>query len=361
MASTNPAIDEDDFAEACLDAARDSGTNAYYLIAVAFVESGIQNIPSLSSNSTAFGPFQITDETWQTLAGGLGLTDADRIDPLMQPAVAAVIAANGTNALMQILPDNRLPTAQELYFVHLFGQHGATVILGNNPTTSIRDALLQVFAGPNAQDKADAVISANKSVMTDAQGQPVTIAELLAAVGTRLDQGLTKAAAMIAHAEPSLAAGGSAPGLPPPNNAAVPWMNVADQELAAGINSNSPRIADYFTATTDNPAPAGSAWCAAFTAFCVFNCGDPARHKVESARAADWLNVGTQLNGPQYGAVAVFEPLVAGTSGHVGFVQSWAQDTLQVIGGDQRVPGGGPNVVSVATFKMTEVRGWRMP
>ena len=354
MLSVNPAIDEDDFTQACLNAARDFGTNAYYLIAVAFVESGIRNIPSPSSS--AFGPFQILDQTWQAFMGDpdLGLTDSDRFDPLMQPAVAAKIAVNGTTALMQVLPDHRLPNAQELYFVHLFGQHGATVILANDGATSIKDALLQVFAGPNADNSADAVIAANKPLMTDAAGQPVTIAGLLAAVGARLDQGLAKAAELIGKVEPDLAAGPAAGG----DDAAVPWMTVAKHELAAGINDNSPQVAQYFTATPLNPKPPGHvAWCAAFTAFCVFQ----ARHNVESARAEDWLNVGTKLNGPQYGAVAVLEPLVAGSSGHVGFVQSWNQDTLQLLGGNQTPQGGGPSEVSVKAFKMTEVRGWRMP
>jgi len=356
MLSRDPAIDQDAFAQSCLNAARDFGTNAHYLIAVADVESGIKNVPAPSG--TAFGPFQITDSTWNQFMGSVALTPDDRFDPFMQPAVAAKIAVDGTTALRAVLPDNRLPTSQELYFAHLFGQHGAVVILSGDRFRSIRDALLEVYAGPNAQNTADSIIAANKPLMVDATGQPLTIDALLQAVGRRLDQGLATAVTLINNVEPTLFSGPTTPIAA----GAAPWMTVAQQELANGVVEGNPRIREYFAATTLNPVPPGHvAWCAAFVSFCIFNCGDPTKRRLESARAEDWLNVGTTLEGPQYGAVAVLEPLVAGSSGHVGFVESWNADTLELLAGNQPPRAGAAHAVCIQQFKMTTVRGWRMP
>jgi uncharacterized protein (TIGR02594 family) len=357
MLSTASTIDQNTFAQCCLNAARDAGTNAHYLIAVAYVESGIKNVPA--PGSTGFGPFQIMEQTWSMYMGGLGLTPNDRFNPYMQPGVAAKIAADGTTALRAVLPDNRLPTAQELYFVHLFGQHGATVILGSGSNRSIKDALLQVYAGPNAENNVDTIIAANKPLMTDANGQPLIIDALLQAVGQRLDQGLATAVTVINNVEPDLFSGPTAPAAA---GAAVPWMTVAKQELASGVVEGNPRIKQYFIATTLNPVPPGHvAWCAAFVAYCIYNCGDPGKRKPESARAEEWLKIGTGLGGPGYGSVAVLEPLVAGSSGHVGFVVSWNADTLQLLAGNQPPPGGAAHAVCIREFKMTQVRGWRMP
>lgn len=359
MPAINPTIDKNAFAQSCIDAAEVFGTDASYLIAVAYVESGIQNIAA--PGSTAFGPFQILAETWAAYMGDpdLGYSADDRFDPMMQPGVAAKIAADGVAALSAAWADHRVPTAQELYFVHLFGEHGAVVILGGSYGQSIRDALLQVYAGPNAANSADRVIAANKSLMTDATGQPLTINALLQAVGKRLDEGLAIALPLINAVDPDIYAGPAAP--PAGAGASVPWMSVANQELAANVVDGSARVREYFTATTLGPVPPGHvAWCAAFVSFCRYTCGDNARHILGSARAADWLNVGTKVPGPAYGAVAVLEPLVAGSSGHVGFVVKWAADTFTLLAGNQHPTGGGPDEVCTKDFKISLVRGWRM-
>ena len=137
-------------------------------------------------------------------------------------------------------------------------------------------------------------------------------------------------------------------------------MPVAKQELANDVVDGSPRVAQYFTATTLNPVPPGHvAWCAAFVSFCRYTCGDPARHILGSAEAAAWLNIGTRLPGPAYGAVAVLQPLVAGSSGHVGFVVSWTADQITLLAGNQQPAGGGPDEVCTKDFKISLVRGWR--
>jgi uncharacterized protein (TIGR02594 family) len=371
MPAIDPVIDKNMFAVNCIDAARTFGTDPIYLLAVAYVESGIQNIGT--TGSTAFGPFQILAETWASYMNDpdLMLTTEQRYIPYMQPGVAAKIAAEGSAALSATWQDNRVPTAQELYFVHLFGKSGACIILGGNYGRSIRDALLQVYAGPKASDQADQVIAANKSLMTDPTGQPLVISALLAAVGVRLDAGIAVALPLINAVAPDLYAGPppanppagapAPPNAPAANDATTPWMTVAKQELANHVVDGTARVAQYFTATTMGPLPPGHvAWCAAFVAFCKYTSGIAALHQPGSARAADWLNVGAKLPGPAYGAIAVLEPLAAGSSGHTGFVVSWTADKFQLLAGNQHPTGGGPDEVCIAEFNRSLVRGWRM-
>src|SRR5262249_25418805 len=161
---------------------------------------------------------------------------------------------------------------QELYISHFLGQHGAVVILGGNNTRSIRDALLEVYAGPNAQNTTDSIIAANKPLMMDAAGQPLTINALLQAVGQRLAEGRGTAVTLINHVEPTLFSGPTDPAVA---GAPVPWMTVAQQELASGVVEGNPRIREYFNTTTLQLPPGHVAWCAAFVSFCIFNCGDP--------------------------------------------------------------------------------------
>jgi hypothetical protein len=73
-----------------------------------------------------------------------------------------------------------------------------------------------------------------------------------------------------------------------------------------------------------------------------------------SARAADWLNNGKGLEGPQYGAIVVTVPLAKGASGHVGFAHSWDGTHVNVLGGNQG------DAVKIAKFPLRVVRSWRM-
>lgn len=190
-AGIDPNIDLIDFTNACLEAGRLNDINAFYLVAVAQIESGIKNIPA--AGSSGFGPFQILAETWSEFKDRLDLTDDDRFDPFAQPFVAAKIAADGTKALLSVLPSNRRPTPYELYFSHLFGVRGSKVILGGSSTRSIRDALIEVHAAnPDPGARADAVIKANKSLLASGD-TPRSVGGVLNEVTTRMDEAFAKA------------------------------------------------------------------------------------------------------------------------------------------------------------------------
>jgi hypothetical protein len=190
LMAPDPNIDLQQFIDACQAAAFEYDVDTYYLVAVAGIESsGIRNIPA-SGDSQAFGPFQITPETWATYMAADGFNAADREDPIAQPFIAAHIAADGVKALTAVLPNNRPPSSSELYFCHLFGKDGAAVILGLPTTTKIRDALIKVYAqDPNPAARADKVIAANNSLLTVGDG---TTAAVLAEVDKRLAAELKK-------------------------------------------------------------------------------------------------------------------------------------------------------------------------
>jgi hypothetical protein len=184
----NPDIDRDDFIEACVQAAVRWDVNAYYMVAIAQIESEIRNVGTTGSD--AFGPFQIKEATWEDFRGESGFSAAHRFDPFKQPFVAGNIAARGIKALRPVLPGERMPTDAELYLTHLFGQRGATVILSGGRNDSIETALNRVF--PTNPGLVADILKANSSLLTEqesaggASRRPRTVAGVLSEVDRRL-------------------------------------------------------------------------------------------------------------------------------------------------------------------------------
>lgn len=190
----DPVINKTRFIGACLDGAFDFKTNAAYLLAVAEIESKTKNIPA--KTSSAVGPFQILSETWEQyrVDPKINLSPPDRYDPYLQPEVAAKIAADGTSALAQILPNQVNPTPPELYFSHLFGVSGASKILNaQNRTGDIQQALLRVYANDaDPAARAAKIIAANKGRLAP-NGAPLAVEEIIKAVGKDLADALAAA------------------------------------------------------------------------------------------------------------------------------------------------------------------------
>src|SRR5262249_10675682 len=148
------------------------------------------------------------------------------------------------------------------------------------------------------------------------------VTDLLAEIAHRMTPGFTEAASL---AEKLGLAIGKMPGEP---DGEPPWLTKAREQLAMNIEQgtpskpSNPEIEKYFSATTHGPAKDDVAWCAAFVAWCMANCGNAkvitANRK--SARAADWLTWGFSVGKPTTGAVAVLHPQSSDSSGHVGFV-----------------------------------------
>ena len=136
-------------------------------------------------------------------------------------------------------------------------------------------------------------------------------------------------------------------------------MVKAKEELAKDIhefkNGSNPEIEKYFVDTTLGRQPDDVSWCAAFVSWCIKESNGNRSPVVFSARAADWLNNGKGLEGPQYGAIVVTRPLAAGSSGHVGFVVGVGWDSCHAFSAGIRAMRFAPR-----NFKIDVVRGWRM-
>jgi uncharacterized protein (TIGR02594 family) len=357
-ANLDETIDRSELAEFCLDAARDYGTSAHYLVALAHLESGIRNVAAPAGS--AFGPFQITQAAWEDYAfePDVSLTDDDRFDPMSQPRVAAKIAATAMERLQRVLPEGRWPSHAELYCAHFFGVRGAEIVLGagRDRGRSVREALLEVYrAAADPAARVEAVIAGNPGILQSG-GRTATVAEALEAIERKLEPGLELAADLINQLEPDL----FAVPVVPAREASAPWMEIAKAEIGvqeiAGAASN-PRIDRYFRETGLAKPNDETAWCAIFLSWCIKTATGKALPY--SALARDWLRIGTRLPGPAYGAIAVTHPLAAGSSGHVAFVVKEDASRVFLLGGNQTPPGGGPGAVCITTFKKTAIREYR--
>ncbi|GIL02983.1 MAG: hypothetical protein BroJett030_28820 [Alphaproteobacteria bacterium] len=190
-------IDLDLFAQTCVDAARLVGVNSLYLIALAEVESGIRNVGTSIGSGTAFGPFQITQSTWngyrQKPELGIDWGEQDRFDPMAQCDVAALIAAEAAVALATIPGVGPQPNAIQLYFAHLLGLPAARAALSAAPGTSILAVLTEVYAGkPDPAGFAGQIIANNPGLLSTG-GNPNTVQQCSDAIDERFRPAFAKA------------------------------------------------------------------------------------------------------------------------------------------------------------------------
>lgn len=351
------------FTASCITAAMGQ-TSAHYLIALAHIESGIKNISS--NSSSAFGPFQFLESTWNDYVHaepGMALYDVDILDPLKQPDVAAKAAASGADTISRAI--RRKPTYAETYFAHLFGRTGGSIILRSKPETLIKDTISSAYSD---QGRVAQIIEKNKSLL-QANGENTNLRQVIDEIARRLDEGFDRAQLLIENFLQSNA--GAPDEVKPPvevhpvgQDQLVPWMARAKAEIGvseySGARSN-PRVEAYFRATRLGTRADDVAWCAAFVSWCIANCGSEtiARQSLRSATAADWLGFGTDQSNPSYGTIVILKPLVKKSTGHVGFLTKIDNRSVTVLAGNQ----GNPDQVCEKTFPLASVqeRGFRRP
>ena len=337
----------EDFAQACLDAAAQYGTNAHLLIALADAETSLTN--NTSPNGLYFGPYAISESEWKAVnvPAETGFGDEGRFNPIAQAAIAARFIVQLTQEAQENLPEKRLPSSEELCLARVFGSKLLSVLLDQaNQIKTCRDVLV-----PMPADEVDAIFARRPGLFT----ANIALKNLRAAIEARLSTGFENAADLIGKIDPDLSVG-------PPQTADdvsdVPWMVKAKEELAKGIrefkDGSNKEIEKYFMDTTLGLQRDDVSWCAAFVSWCIKESNGARSPVTYSARAADWMKNGKGLEGPQYGAVAVTKPLAAGASGHVGFVTAWDGTHVTLLGGNQG------DAVCEHNFKIDVVRGWRM-
>ena len=158
----------------------------------------------------------------------------------------------------------------------------------------------------------------------------------------------------------------------------TPWITIARKERDAGVaeyagtNANNPRILEYISTfgylsgiEYGNSGKKMSevdetAWCACFVNWCLTKAG---KGKGPSARAKDWLNYGTALSEPKFGAICVVyhqpnsgNASTTSSGNHVAFYTGGNNSNLTLLGGNQG------NKVSEKNYgAYWTVQGYRWP
>ena len=132
------------------------------------------------------------------------------------------------------------------------------------------------------------------------------------------------------------------------------WMDIAWQQVGTaevpGAAAN-PQILDYFREvghpeiTSDE-----TAWCAAGAGYCLSKAGVPLDRipQHERLRAFAYLALGTPIDAPRVGCLAIWEH-------HVGFVAGFTDTHIQLLGANQA------DAFNVTAFKRASVIGYRWP
>lgn len=223
------------------------------------------------------------------------------------------------------------------------------------------------YAPPSENDSAGyaAFVSAQTGIDRAAAIASLTVIQLRAiAKAIRTMEGWTvgSEAQSAPNSVLSPTAGGGAKGITGTEASRQEWMQVAldqaalpEHERSAWLDpGENPRILNYFRVAAGWFDAAGgdeTDWCAAFVNFCLLTSGHLGTEH-PGARSFFWNRAGrfVALPGPTPGAIAVRryppfdDPDWATGHGHVGFVTSFTDSHVTLLGGNQ------DNTVKTATY-----------
>jgi uncharacterized protein (TIGR02594 family) len=331
--------------------ARHYETDRNYLIAWAFLDTN--NLQELGQPGDGkIGPFQFSAEEWDAAIKGpakvLNLSAMQRRGWRDQILVAVFVLKDCVERLQAAL-GGEMPTRLEVYFAQKFGL-GAEEVLKPPATDRCRD---RIKNAPAAGTFAAALANSDK-----------TIQEALDDLRGPLEGGF-KAAYTLIDTQPPEIRFFDESDLPPAAGDSAPWLKVATDEMNRGVtrdanDKNTADIQAYFKVTGTPDPDLHEAWCAAFVSFCMKNSGVA---EVESsmksvsplAMATSWKYWGKPAPVPHpIGCVVVLKPVDG--HGHVGFLWEGSnQQTIQLLGGNQKKRGEDHNHVGVVPFSADRV------
>ncbi|MBZ9814756.1 hypothetical protein [Mesorhizobium sp. CA7] len=333
---------------------------ADFIIARALFETGMANVPAVLPEHD--GPFRLSQPEWDAflnsgLAAASDYQAGDVVYPMAQVYAAAFRMHADGKAVSQAMTaglqpgsDPYLPSYLDLFHSYLID--AATVPAVRQNETNTDKAVADILPA----GKLDAIRKRPQfSSIKDTATVPQFVAQTESVLAGLLDAAFEKIRTFAADE------------LPRSSTAAVPWLNVAQAELAAGVTeANTPdRIKNYFKATDFGAVGATIPnWCGAFAAFCMKQSGAGDSIPKGSAAAVNWKGWGNQ-NIPlgshdiPSGAVVVLTPLPGtDTSGHVGFFAGFSTDGKKAIllGGNQSdsVRETGYEIPRIAAIRMLQ-------
>ena len=138
-----------------------------------------------------------------------------------------------------------------------------------------------------------------------------------------------------------------------------PWMAIARQHFGEheipGSEANAFIVKCLESTTLGSPDNQSdeTPWCSAFVNECLKEAGVKVR--TNSAWARSWLSWGRppERDDEWEGCIVVLER--GANSGHVGFLNDWNGDMVQLLAGNQG------DAVSLSWFPMERVLGFRVP
>lgn len=189
-----PASEEIDlpgFVLACKVAAQQLQADQKFLLAQAWVKSGIKN---KVSDSGEIGPFQYTRETWnglvETVGGKLGVGQNHIVSPAMQAVIAAHLSANAMNKFEE--SQRELPSYAELFLWGLLPEGIELAVLKAPRDIDIDEIMRQSLDGtPKAEVIVLGAIAANEQFFLSGD-RPRTIKEILEAVAEKVGAGVAE-------------------------------------------------------------------------------------------------------------------------------------------------------------------------
>jgi hypothetical protein len=189
-------VDIEYFADVCVRRAVGERTNAAYLFALAWVESGEQWTDELVRSPKddaggAKGCFRYMPKVWKELVKlhgeEEGIQTSDIVFPLSQCTFAAIQAREAEKGITNKLGRNI--RALDLYLAHLFGVNGALEIAKaetGDKSESINDVLSRIY--PGDKPKIDTIIKRKTEFLSD---NP-TVEQFLKRCIAKIDDGFKK-------------------------------------------------------------------------------------------------------------------------------------------------------------------------
>lgn len=135
------------------------------------------------------------------------------------------------------------------------------------------------------------------------------------------------------------------------NRLADLWMKIAIDEIGiseiSGVEHNE-RILEYHSVTRGGIAPDEIPWCASFVCW-VLNKAGFVNPKSKASR--DFIDFGLSVSSDsmQYGDIVLLSRTLDRTKGHVGFLFSETEKSVNLLGGNQG------NQVSVSPFDKSRI------
>ncbi|NRP73909.1 hypothetical protein ILFOPFJJ_04827 [Ensifer psoraleae] len=348
-------VDEMEFVAECVrfeaSSQEDRTIGADYLLAWAWLETGLSDFAPHLHDVDAIGPYQISAREWAEYLAANVIPDPDpdgRLSGYAQIDCAAWIGKRDVeDFIKEIATEHYVPSLLNVFHCRLIGVKAAVQVQKiqsaktANPTM---DAVLSPLY--DAQALTNLLADRKRYLGKNPVGDFSAVDAFVNVTSAALTDAMKKAFSLLKKHVPDF--------IPAIDDKKVSagWMAAAERELKTWTDGNlieskdegRERVKEYFTAAS-NPHSPDEAWCGAFAAWCLKQAGEAATLTIvdDPEWAANWKNWGDlelrqrDWSGIPFGAVVVMAPAEnTDSSGHVAFFrQTVPSGKIELLGGNQ--------------------------